>query len=124
MPNEILRKQLKSKIHRARLTEANIDYVGSITLDPILAEAVDLWNHEHVLVVSVTSGARLETYVILGKRGSGEICLNGAAAHHMRPGEEIIIMAFTWSNEPVEAKIIFVDPMNAILEVHSSETPR
>ena len=117
----MMRKLLKSKIHRARVTQANLDYVGSITLDPILAEAADLAIHEHVLVASVTAGARLETYVIHGKRGSGEVCLNGAAAHYFNPGEEIIIMAFTWSDVPVNAKIVFCDPSNSILAIDSTE---
>jgi len=121
--NQQQRKLLKSKIHRARVTEANLDYVGSITLDPILAEAADFWEHENVLVVSVTGGARLETYVIYGERGSGGVCLNGAAAHHFKPGEEIIIMAFTWSVEPVTAKIVFVDPSNSIIDIQSTEPP-
>lgn len=117
------RKLLKSKIHRAHVTEANLNYVGSITLDPNLAEAAGLWEHEQVLIVSNTSGARLETYVIFGDRGSGDVCLNGAAAHHILPGEEIIIMSFTWAQQPVKAKIVFVAPNNTILEIKDHEPP-
>jgi len=116
------RKLLKSKLHRARITQTNPDYVGSATIDPVLAEAAGLWEHEHVLVASVTGGARLETYVMYGERGSGEICLNGAAAHLFEPGEEIIVMAFAWSDVPVEARIVMVNPDNTILEIVRSES--
>lgn len=119
----ITRLLLKSKIHRAVVTEANLDYVGSITLDPKLAQAADLWEHEQVLVADVNSGRRLETYVLYGEEGSGEVCLNGAAAHHFHRGEEIIIMSFTWSNHPIRAKIVMCAPDNSILEVCSSEPP-
>ena len=107
-----MRMQLHAKIHKATVTEANLDYIGSITIDRALLEKVDLWPGEKVLVVSNSSGSRLETYVIVGERDSGGICMNGAAAHLIRPGEEIIIMAFRLSDEPVEAKMILVDEEN------------
>ena len=94
---------LKSKIHRVRVTEANLDYVGSITIDEDLMEAAGLVSGEKVQVVDNTNGARLETYTIPGKRGSGEICMNGAAAHLMRPGDIVIIMAYALMT-PEEAK--------------------
>jgi len=94
---------LKSKIHRVRVTEANLDYVGSITIDEDLMDAAGLVAGEKVQVVDNTNGARLETYTIPGKRGSGEICMNGAAAHLMRPGDIVIIMAYALMT-PEEAK--------------------
>lgn len=85
---------LKSKIHRVRVTEANLDYVGSITIDQALMEAADIYAGERVQVVDNTNGARLETYVIPGRRGSGCICMNGAAAHLINVGDTVIIMAY------------------------------
>ena len=103
---------LNSKIHKAVVTEADLDYVGSITVDEELLDKVDLFPGEKVLVVSNTSGARLETYVIVGKRNSGIICMNGAAAHLIKQGEEIIIMGFKLSEKPIEPKNILVDDKN------------
>jgi aspartate 1-decarboxylase len=103
---------LSSKIFRATVTEANLKYEGSITIDADLIEKAGLWIGEKVLVVSNTSGSRLETYVIPGKPGSGVICMNGAAAHLIKKGEEIIIMGFTLSDKPVKANYIFVDENN------------
>jgi len=94
------------------VTEANVNYVGSITIDSNLIERAGLWPGEKVLVVSNASGARLETYVITGKAGSGEICMNGAAALIIKAGEEIIIMGFELAAEPVTPKIILVDKKN------------
>jgi aspartate 1-decarboxylase len=107
-----MRLVLRSKIHKAIVTEANIDYVGSITIDEDLIDKADLWPGEKVLVVSNTSGARLETYVIVGERGSGVVGLNGAAAHLINVGDEIIIMAFELTGEPVNPTMILVDPRN------------
>jgi aspartate 1-decarboxylase len=103
---------LRSKIHKATVTDANPDYVGSITIDADLLDRVELWPGEKVLVVSNTSGARLETYIILGERGSGRICMNGAAAHRIMIGEEIIIMGFGLTEIPIKPKIILVDDKN------------
>lgn len=94
---------LKSKIHRVRVTEANLDYVGSITIDQALMEAADIYVGERVQVVDNTNGARLETYVIPGRRGSGCICMNGAAAHLINVGDTVIIMAYALMT-PDEAK--------------------
>jgi aspartate 1-decarboxylase len=107
-----LRSLLRAKIHKAKVTQADPDYVGSITIDRALLDLVDLWPNEKVLVSSNTSGARLETYVLEGERGSGEICMNGPAAHLIAAGEEIVIMAFEYSDQPVEAKVILVDGQN------------
>lgn len=107
-----MRWVMRSKIHNATVTEANLAYIGSITIDKELIERSGLWVGERVLVVSNTSGARLETYVIEGKRHSGEICMNGAAAHLIRQGEQIIIMGFELVQAPIEPKAILVDAQN------------
>lgn len=107
-----MRWVIRSKIHNATVTEANIAYVGSITIDEDLLDRVGLWAGEKVLVVSNTSGARLETYVIRGARGSGCICMNGAAAHLIQEGEQIIIMGFELTDRPVLAKAALVDGRN------------
>lgn len=90
---------LKSKIHRVTVTEANLDYIGSITIAEDLMEAANIYPGERVQVVDNTNGARLETYVITGKRGSGCICINGAAAHLMHVGDTVIIMAYALMTE-------------------------
>ena len=107
-----MRWYLHAKIHQATVTDADINYIGSITIDEELVETVGLKPGEKVQVVSNSSGARLDTYVIVGDRGSGVIGMNGAAAHLIRPGEEIIIMGFELSDEPVEPKIALVDSEN------------
>ena len=107
-----MRWVLRSKIHKATVTDANVAYVGSITIDEELIERVGLWPGEKVLVVSNTSGARLETYVIAGERGSGVINMNGAAAHLIKRGEEIIIIGFELTDKPIEARQILVDTDN------------
>lgn len=112
----MIRFLLKSKIHRATVTEAHVDYVGSITIDGDLMERADIVGGEKVLVVDVDNGARLETYAIGGKPGSGGICMNGAAAHLVRPGERVIIMSFA-GFDPDEARrhsprVVFVDEGN------------
>lgn len=108
-----MRMVLRSKIHKAIVTEANLDYVGSITIDAALLEMVDLWPGERVMVVDNTNGARLETYVIAGEPESGVICLNGAAAHLIHPGDEIIIMGYELTDKPIaQPKIILVDTQN------------
>src|SRR3954471_19299735 len=85
---------MKSKIHRAIVTDANLDYVGSITIDRNLMDRADLLAYEQVAVVDIGNGARLETYVIEGERGSGEICLNGAAAHLVHRGDKVIVISY------------------------------
>ena len=90
---------LKSKIHRVTVTEANLSYVGSITLDQDLIEAANILPGEKVQIVNNNNGARLETYVIAGERGSGVVCLNGAAARLVQPGDIVIIMAYAWMSQ-------------------------
>ncbi len=110
-----MRWQLRSKIHKATVTQADLEYVGSITIDETLIEKSGLWPGEKVLVVSNTSGARLETYVIKGEQDSGVICMNGAAAHLISAGDEIIIMGFELSAAPVDPVMILVDELNRFL---------
>ena len=109
-----MRSVLRSKIHNAYVTEANLAYIGSITIDETLMEAVGLWEGERVLVVSNTSGARLETYVIKGARDSGVIAMNGAAAHLIGEAEQIIIMGFEVTEVPIIPKVVLVDRNNRL----------
>ncbi len=113
-----MREVLSCKIHKATVTEANVSYVGSITIDPLLLEKIDLWPGQKVLVVSNTSGSRLETYVIKGQTpGNGEICINGAAAHLIKQNEEVIIIGFEYSDHPIlEPKCILVDDRNQFVQ--------
>lgn len=115
-----MRWVLRSKIHKATVTEADLHYVGSITIDSTLLGKSGLWPGEKVLVVSNTSGARLETYVIVGPADSGVICINGAAAHLIGKGEEIIIMGFELSDRPIEPKVVLVDSDNRFLHFLAS----
>ncbi|MBI2862040.1 MAG: aspartate 1-decarboxylase [Chloroflexi bacterium] len=112
-----MRTVLKSKIHRARVTGANVDYEGSITIDPNFMEAVDIWPYEQVHVLDIDNGARLETYAIEGRRGSGEIVMNGAAARLIHRGDLVIILSYaTVSDEEarnLHPKIIRVNATNA-----------
>jgi len=109
---------LRGKIHRGTITEDNVDYEGSITIDARLMAAVDLIPFEQVHVWSVTTGERLVTYAIPGKAGSGEISMNGAAAHRIKKGEIVIITSFSWIGEKeargYHPRIIFVDEQNRI----------
>ncbi|HET7460081.1 MAG TPA: aspartate 1-decarboxylase [Longimicrobium sp.] len=112
------RTMCKSKIHRATVTGADLNYVGSITIDPVLMEAADLLEYEQVAVVNVNNGARFETYVIPGVPGKGEICLNGAAARLAHPGDKVIVISYAqYSEEELERYrpvFIFVDEQNRI----------
>src|SRR5208282_4985711 len=110
-----MRWMLRSKIHKATVTDANLLYEGSITIDQELIERVGLWPGEKVLVVSNTSGTRLETYVIAGERNTGVVCMNGAAAHLIRKGEQIIVMGFELADRPIEPELILVDRDNRFL---------
>jgi len=107
-----MRFVMRSKIHNATVTEANLAYIGSVTIDVDLCDRVGLWPNEKVLIVSNTSGARLETYVIAGARGSGAIEINGAAAHLISKGEQVIIMGFELTDMPIAPKVILVDAQN------------
>ncbi|MGE5313601.1 MAG: aspartate 1-decarboxylase [Acidobacteriota bacterium] len=110
-----MRWLLRSKIHKATVTEADLSYIGSITIDADLLDKVGLMEGEKVLITSNTSGARLETYTIPGPRGSGVICMNGASAHLIKAGEEIIIMGFEMTDKPVTPTVILVDEKNAFV---------
>jgi aspartate 1-decarboxylase len=110
------RFMLKSKIHRATITDANVDYIGSITIDVELMERADILENEKVQVVNIDNGVRLETYAIKGKRGSGVICLNGAAAKLMKKGELVIILSYAVATREEltdwKPSIVFVDENN------------
>jgi aspartate 1-decarboxylase len=90
---------MKSKIHKCYVTEANLQYVGSVTIDEDLLDAAGMYENEKVAIVNNNNGARLETYIIKGERGSGVICINGAAARLTQPGDEVIIISYTWIEE-------------------------
>jgi len=107
-----MRFVLRSKIHKATVTDADLNYVGSISIDEDLIDKAKLWPGEKVLVASNTSGVRLETYVIVGQRGSGMICMNGAGARLIKKGEEIIVMGFELVDQPIKPVIILVDRQN------------
>ena len=116
----MLRTMLKSKIHRATVTQADLHYVGSLTVDQDLLDAADLLPGEQVSIVDVTNGARLETYLIAGERGSGVIGVNGAAAHLVHPGDLVIVIAYGLMDSAEAAahrpRVVFVDEANRILE--------
>ena len=116
---------LKSKIHRAVITQAELNYVGSVTIDQNLMDAAGLYEYERVHIVNVNSGSRIETYVIAGEPGSGVICLNGAAARSGQKGDLVIIMAYA-DMTPDEIKehrpkVVFVDDKNSIVRVADYE---
>lgn len=106
---------LRSKLHKATVTDADLRYEGSITIDEDLIDAVGLRAGEKVLVASNTSGSRLETYVITGERGSGVVCMNGAASLLIKKGEEIVIMGFELSDGPVVPRSVLLGPGNKVL---------
>ena len=118
------RRMMKSKIHRATVTDANLNYVGSITIDRELMELGDLLEYEQVAVVDIDNGARFETYVIEGERGSGTICLNGAAARLVQPGDKIIIISYADFDQAeldgFEPTIVHVDTSNRPLPALNS----
>ncbi len=114
----MIRTMLKSKIHRATVTEANIEYEGSVSIDRDLMEAADLLPYEKVDIWNCSNGNRLATYVIEGERGGRQICINGAAAHLMKPGDLVIIASWADMNDDearcFESKRVFVDHKNRI----------
>lgn len=118
-------KMLKGKIHRATVVQAELDYVGSITIDEELLEAAGILEYEQVQIVDINNGSRFETYTICGERGSGMICLNGAAARCVSTGDKIIIMAYgDYTPEEAEKNrptVVFVDEENKISRVTSYE---
>ena len=111
-----MREVLRSKIHRAWVTEANPDYVGSIVIDEALMEKTDLWEYEKVLVCDVTNGNRVETYVLPGERGRGDIAVQGAAARLTAEGNCLIIMSFEVTETPIDPKMVLVDEENRFVE--------
>lgn len=119
------RTMMKSKIHRATVTEANLNYVGSITIDKAIMEAVDLLPNEKVQVVNNNNGARFETYVIEGERGSGVICLNGAAARLVQPGDTVIIISYAMMSDEearnYQPRIAIMGDNNRIVEILGQE---
>jgi aspartate 1-decarboxylase len=121
------RTMFKSKIHRATVTAADLHYEGSITIDRDLLEAADILEHEWVAVWNVTTGARVETYALRGDRGSGVICVNGAAAHHFSPGD-VVIVATRCALDEAEAHahaptVVLVDERNRIRDARYVELP-
>lgn len=109
----------KSKVHRATVTDADLNYEGSITLDPLLLEAADIREYEQVQVVNINNGARFETYAIVGAPGSGDVVLNGAAARLVQPGDRVIIISYAAYDdvelETYEPRLVFVDEANRIV---------
>jgi len=110
---------LKSKIHRATVTDANLDYIGSLTLDPILMQEANLNEYEKIHVLNITNGSRLVTYIIKGETGSGEVCINGAAAHLVSKGDLVIVAAYCSLSERNAKKfqptIVHVDSQNNVV---------
>ncbi len=111
-----MRWQLRSKIHKATVTDTNLEYVGSIGIDKALIERVNLWSGEKVLMVDNTNGSRVETYIIEEKENSGNIVIYGAAAHLIKKGDEIIIMGFELADKPIKLKNILVDKKNKFIK--------
>jgi len=102
------------------VTDANVDYVGSITVDSDLLAKADIWAGERVLVSDVNNGARFETYTVLGEAGSGTVCVNGAAARLVKPGDLVIIMAFEYTDKPITPRIVLVDEKNRPVDMHQA----
>jgi aspartate 1-decarboxylase len=121
-----MRSMLKSKIHRARVTDCNIDYEGSITVDTVLLRAADILPYERVEVLNVNNGARLSTYAIEGEAGSGDICLNGAAARLASRGDVVIILTYhdVPSDEAgqIKPRVVYVDEKNRIRDAHNIDS--
>lgn len=121
----MLRQFLLGKIHRAVVTRADLEYVGSITIDPLLIEAAGFLENEKIDIYDVTNGSRLATYVIPGTPGSGEIGINGAAAHLVNPGDLVILAAYGWLDEREaeghKPKVVFVDDRNRIVSKAAQE---
>jgi aspartate 1-decarboxylase len=121
----LLVNMFKGKIHRATVTQAELDYVGSITIDRLLLDASGIFPGEKVQIVNINNGERLETYTIEGPSGSGIICLNGAAARSVQVGDRVIIISYCWIEETealeIEPKVVFVDDNNRIMEESAKE---
>jgi aspartate 1-decarboxylase len=123
----VTRTMLKSKIHRATVTDANLNYVGSITVDSDLLDAADIRPYEHVAIVNINNGARFETYAIEGARGSGVICLNGAAARLAQPGDLVIVLSYAQyaeaETEGFEPVVVHVDEGNREIDLLPESVP-
>lgn len=121
------RSFFKSKIHRATVTHADLDYEGSIGIDEDLMEAAGIWQYEQIHVWNITRGTRLTTYAIKGERGSGVICVNGAAAHQNEPGDVVILATFAEMDESEarahRPKVVLVDAQNRIVSGDATEIP-
>ena len=122
------RTLFKSKIHLARVTQADLDYEGSVTIDASLMQAAEILPYEKVHIWNRTNGSRLETYALPGESGSGVICVNGAAAHHARPGDVVIIATFAEVEDDAEARawkpvVVHVDGQNRIVRDRAGEIP-
>ncbi len=121
------RSFFKSKIHRATVTHADLDYEGSISIDEELMEAAGIWQYEQIHVWNITRGTRLTTYAIEGERGSGVICVNGAAAHQNEPGDVVILATFAEMDESEarahRPKVVLVDAQNRIVSGDATEIP-
>jgi aspartate 1-decarboxylase len=124
---QLLRLMMKSKLHRAVVTEANLNYVGSITIDEELLERVDILPNEKVSIVNNNNGARFETYVIPGEKGKREICLNGAAARLVQPGDTVIIISYGMCTDEeaktYKPKVAIMNEQNDIVEFIEQEPP-
>ncbi len=120
------RTMLKSKIHRATVTQADVDHVGSVTVDEELMDAANLLTGEQVAIVDVTNGARIETYVMAGERGTGVIGVNGAAAHHVSPGDLVILISYAAMDEArartFRPTVVFVDDRNRPVDIGTDPT--
>jgi len=123
----MLRLMLRSKVHRATVTQADLDYEGSLTLDEELMEAAGLKEFEGIAVYNITNGERFETYAITGERGSGVVCINGAAAHKAGPGDMVIICCYAWMDEKEllthQPRIVLVDGKNRIRRIRDRHDP-
>jgi len=121
----VRRRMLKSKIHRAVVTDANLHYVGSVTIDPDLLDAADILEHEQVAVVDIDNGARFETYAIAGVQGRGDMCLNGAAARLVQPGDRIIVISYADYDDAelagYEPRVVHVDSDNRQIDAMTAE---
>ena len=121
----MFRNMMKSKIHRATVTEANLNYVGSITIDEDIIELVDMYPNEKVQIVNNNNGARLETYIIPGPRGSGVFCLNGAAARLVQPGDTIIVISYAFMTndeaKQYKPKVAILDLNNKVIKTLAQE---
>jgi len=119
----VFRTMMKGKIHRATVTQADLHYVGSVTVDEDLLDAADLLPGEQVDIVDITNGARLTTYAIPGERGQGEVKVNGAAAHHIRPGDLVIVIAYGMLSDAdarnYAPSVVLVDAVNRVLDIGS-----